>query len=237
MELASRALQRSSQLQKFEFDDQTYIIRRNLMIFSSLAIASTFVFPLEATGKYEVNMGIIKGVINEPILLYLFLAVTCMYYLIWFYIHCQKLVVRNYEDIKHRFVESLAQINAQEKFRVFCEELGSKFQGTPSFLSKGGDFESWKVTGTLSSHALRNHPEIARDLQSMTEFIVSVTGDGISLDYCHITTSNDLVYLQSHFDQYWRTRKEEWFITVLPITYSFVSIVLISFHIYGLHES
>ncbi|MFT6908356.1 MAG: hypothetical protein ACJAS1_005053 [Oleiphilaceae bacterium] len=237
MELGSRALQKSSQLQRFDFDDQTYTIRRNLMIFSSISIAATFVSPLDTTGKYEVNMGIIKGVINEPILLYLFLAVTCLYHLVWFYIHCQKLVVRNYMEIKYRFVECLAQINAQEKFGAFNKELGSTFQGTPDFLSKGGNFERWKVSGTLSNHALRNHPEIVENLQLKTEFIVSKTADGISLDYYHNTTSNDLLYLHSHFDQYWRTRKEEWFITVLPITYSFVSIILISIHIYGLHES
>ena len=237
MELGSRALQKSRVLQKFEFDDQAYTIRRNLMVFSSLAIASTFVYPVTETGKYEVNLGVIKGVINEPILLYLFLAVTCIYYLIWFYIHCQRLVVRNYNDIKNRFVESLAQVNAQEKFKVFVKEFEPKFQGVPDFQSKGGIFEAWKVCGNLTAHALRNYPDMVGNLKERSEFLVQQTADGIAVEYTHNTNNNDLVYLNSHLDQYWRTRKEEWFISVLPIAYSCVSILLIARHIYGLYQS
>lgn len=237
MNLGSIALQKSSALQRFEFDDQTYSIRRNLMVFSSLAIASTFVSPVVETGKYEVNMGIIKGVINDPILLYLFLAVTCTYYLIWFHIHCQRLVVRNYNDIKKRFIEALAKLNAQEKFRLFAKDYEPKFQGAPSFVSKGGNFEAWKVSGNLNNHAIRNHKEMADNLQENSEFFVNKTADGITVEYTHNSSESDLIYLSDHIDQYWRTRKEEWFIAILPIGYSLFSIILIGIHIYGLYKS
>jgi len=236
MNLGIRALQMSTQIQRFNFDEQTYTIRRNLMIISSLAVASTFVSPL-TTGKYEINMGIIKGNIDNPILLYLFLAVSCIYYLIWFYIHCKRLVVRNYEDIKRSFHVSLAQLNAKAIFQEFTKDFEPRFQGTPDFIFKGGSPTKWKVGGNLNSHAIRNHANMVDELKTNSPFVIENTSDGISLDYEHTSTTDDLVYLSIHLDQYWRTRKEEAFITLLPIGYAVTAISLIGLHIYALSQS
>ena len=91
MKLFDQAHEKSKNLIDFKFDDKVYTIRRNLMIVSSIVIALTFMSPL-AQGSYEINIGVIKGVMEKPEYVSYFLAITCIYYLLWFYIHCKKIL-------------------------------------------------------------------------------------------------------------------------------------------------
>jgi len=236
MDFGIKALQVSTKLQRFNFDEQTYTIRRNLMIVSSLAIASTFVTPLD-TGKYEINMGIIKGNIDNPILLYLFLGISCLYYLSWFVIHCKRLVVRNYSSIKQSYLIALSMLNAKEEFKKFTKNCEPKFSGTPDFIGTRGSHKQWTVRANLNSHVVTNYTSMIDNLEKNSPFTMTDVSDGKSLEYAHEYSANDLVFLNIHIDQFWRTRKEEAFITLLPIGYSIIAIFLIGLHIYTLSKS
>ena len=53
---------------------------------------------------------------------------------------------------------------------------------------------------------------------------------GLDVDHRTLT----LIYLNKHIDSYWRTRREDWFIVLLPVGYSLLSITLVIFHIYNI---
>jgi hypothetical protein len=68
-------------------------------------------------------------------------------------------------------------------------------------------------------------PETTRKLKIIykkkSAFTVKKTADGITVEHTHNSSDNDMVYLiSSHIDQYWRTRKVEWFRAMLPIGYT-----------------
>lgn len=228
MNLGRQALQDSRKLQRFDFDKHTYTIRRNLMIISSLAIASTFISPIVSTGKYEINIGIVKGTIDNPILLYIFLAISCIYYLIWFYIHCKRLVINNYKSILHSFDQALVLSNAKRNYTKIM-----KTQGLPEFSLNG----NLKVTANLNENFIQRYQGQIVDLENSALFEIETVDNGKKLSYTHIYSDIDLEYVNAHVDQYWRTRKEEAFITLLPIGYSIIAISLIGLHIYVLLQS
>lgn len=89
MTVLDKALERSKKTLEFDFDDKLYAIRRNLMIASSIAIGATFLSPPQE-GFYVVNIGVLNGAVEKPEYISYFLALVCIYYLIWFYVHCRK---------------------------------------------------------------------------------------------------------------------------------------------------
>lgn len=225
-QLYNKLLRKSTEVKHFEFDEQTYTIRKNLMLFSSLAIALTFISPFPKTGDYEVNLGIIKGVIDNPILVYIFLDFVCGYYLIWFYFHCRRLVVPNYLTIRNSFEAVIALMHAREKFKELTKVIGPAVLGEPKFTySAFGE-----VKGVLGI-ALNDHPEMMKNIREKSEFIITENNNAFYIHYVHKLDDRDLIYLNSHLDQFFRLRKEEIIVTVLPIAYSTLSIILIAFHI------
>lgn len=241
MLLAEKALQQSKVLQKFEFDGQAYTIRRNLMVSSSLAIAAAFVSP-PPSGVYEVNLAIVKGVINNPILLYLFLGVVCLYYMLWFYIHCKKLVILNYDAIVSSFSLALAHLNADQKYREIAsrqkQPQGRRRHDIPrlNFQPQRGGMNSAIVQGSLKDRSLRHFPDLEASLRGHVNFSVGRIEDSITISYHQAITTEDQLFLNVHLDHYWRSRKEEWFITVLPLIFSCIGLFAIGWRIYALQS-
>ena len=235
MDYGYRALTESIEKLRFNFDDRTYTIRRNLMISSSLAIASTFLSPLESEGKYEVNLGVIKGVVESPVHLYLFLAVVCIYYLFWFHLHCKKLVVGHFNSQLSSFISSLARINAEDKFKEFIKNNNILYEGGTSFESKIIGVNRYTVRGVLKkSYGINHFKSMVDKLKEDSEFVISDVADGINIEYTHECSINDLAYLNCHVDLCWRRRKVDMFVATLPILYSILALFLILWHISSL---
>lgn len=233
MSLAFNALNNAANEHRFNFDAQSYSIRKNLMVASSLSIALTFVSPLEGTGKYAVNLGFLKGDIDNPVLIYIFLAITCGYYLVWFYIHCKSITVKNYSTIRRSFVSSLAVQHARDKFKKFTLEYEPKYTSIPNFTPGGGSGDSWFVFARIGDIKLR-YPDFIKNLCDNSEFSVTTEKEGFQIKYSHTPSDRDLIFLSCHIDKFWRVKKEVLVVTVLPIAYATFSIILIVAHIWGL---
>jgi hypothetical protein len=192
------------------------------MIFSSILIASTFV-SAPANGRYEINMGVIKGEIEQPILLYAFLGIICLYYLIWLVIHCRKLAGDQFNTLVSKFMVLLAARHGKELFMTVSESVSTNFQGSPEFKSQGWSAGQWTVKAELSKHALRNHSDLTNALLEHEQLKTHETDKGYSISYTHVETNDDLVFFKIHKDHCWRSRFDQWFVSMLPIIYALLA--------------
>jgi hypothetical protein len=220
------------------FDDKLYSIRRNLMVVSTIVISSTFISPLKA-GSYEVNIGLIKGILEEPVYLYYFLAVSCLYYLVWFYIHCRSVVVLNYDTIKFQFMNNLGAIRAEEKYSLI--RYDHKKNNTPFSISLtpkggGGGSGKWISEFRMNENVKQHKPEWLESLRA-SGFDIQESHGELLVSFTYSPILEDFQYLKYHLDLYWRGRLSYLFTTALPIFYASLSLIILSGHIYGLIKS
>ncbi len=222
---------------KFKFDDKSYAIRRNLMIASTIVIASTFVSPPPG-GEFEVNIGIVKGVLKNPEYLYYFLGISCIYYLLWFYIHCRYLAFINYRDIKHRFFYFLSSYRAKEAYETVYNNNNKCLPKPPSFepMGGGGSSDQWSSQVNFAEKVKDEYPEGLNYLK-LSGFSVGEHKDLINIHYKYTPTHEDYNYLKFTLDLFWRLKWSQVFTTVLPIVYAAGALLLLSFHIYEMCKS
>ncbi|NRF26386.1 hypothetical protein HRJ45_15700 [Vibrio coralliilyticus] len=240
-QLQLTATRKSSQLHQFAFDDQTYKIRRNLMVSSAIGAASVFLSPIASSGLYEVNIGVMKGSLPSVIPIYIFLSTVCLYYLVWFYIHCKKLAVDNFQDIQVQFSKALTSEHAEILFLNFIKKypksalLGLIKPIGVAFKPVSTNITKTSVVGEISNQNLKKYPEsLIEDLKEDGTFAVSESTRGLELRFSYELTLDDRIHLDSHLDKYWRTRAEELFVTCLPIICGLVAISLLAIKIYRL---
>lgn len=232
MTLLHEALEKSVRTFNFPFDEKVYTIRRNLMVSSSVVTASTFISP-PTNGTYEVNLGVIKGNIETPELVWIFLAVICFYYLIWFYIHCRSNAVKKYQDIKHQFMSHLAALRVGEIYRKVYEADPASLPKPHKYEKAGGGGEQgrWRVDGRWVLEAETRYSS-GIDQLKQEGFGFQVYGGELRYWCEYEPTDQDLQYLSIYLDLYWRGRFSHMFTTVLPIIYGAGSLVLLARHIY-----
>ncbi len=214
---------------KYEFDSQIYSIKNKLLVFSSIIIAATFVSP-NINGVYEINMGIIKGNLKTPELLFIFLGVVCLYYLMWLILHARKLVVNNYTNLNHAFMWQLASLYAKENFKELAESVGG-FYGEPVFKGRGGGGGTWTANAEITNHALRNYLDLKKSLLEGNEFRTTENTIGIEMSYEFTPEKEDYLFFKMHRDFCWTSRLDEWFVTLFPIIYAVVAEFILIYHI------
>lgn len=229
MSALDKALERSRKSIEFNFDEKLYVIRRNLMIASSVVVGSTFISQPKG-GMYEVNIGVIKGAVEKPEYISYFLALVCFYYLSWFYIHCRKVTMDNYSSIRTKFMCHLAELIAEDKYKSLTNTpIGTPPRG-PAFKALGGGTDGLWNASTLIPPT-RGIPEKER-LES-AGFAAQKTDKGTSISYQHKSGYEDIKYFNIHLDHYWRGKASYIFTTILPMAYSIFAILLLGVHIYN----
>ncbi len=229
--------EQTSEWLNYKFDDKLYAIRRNLMIASSIVIASTFINPPQS-GVFEVNIGLVKGVLQNPLYLYYFLAISCLYYLVWFYIHCRYVAAQNYRDIKHRFFYYLAAHRAKEAYVRVYSSSDKNLPQPPEFQPTGGG-GSTSEWGSKINFVKKVKLEYASGLETLKEngFTISEYKRELIVNYSYSPVFEDFQYLKIHLDMFWRAKWSQIFTTVIPIAYAVLALILLSFNIYGMAKS
>lgn len=232
MSLLHEALEKSARTFKFSFDEKAYTIRRNLMVSSSIVVGATFVSP-PANGIYEINLGIIKGNLEKPELVWIFLAVICIYYLIWFYIHCRSSAVKSYCDIKHQFMSYLAALRVREIYRTIYEADPASLPKPRNYdpAGGGGDEGVWRVDARWTLDVPKKYAAGIEKLK-LNKFGFQEYGGELRYWYNYEASDEDLKYLSSYLDLYWRGRFSHLFTTILPIVYATFALLLLARHIY-----
>jgi len=222
---------------KYNFDDKLYAIRRNLMLASTIVIAASFISPPDS-GVFEVNIGLVKGVLKNPEYLYYFLVISCLYYLVWFYIHCRYVAVHNYSDIKHKFFYHLAAFRAKEAYENIYDKEKRNLPQPPNFDPRGGGgpTSEWSSQVKFSDKGKHEYREGLEALERVGFTISDYKGEVI-VRYSYTPTFEDFQYLNIHLDLFWRSKWSQLFTTVLPIAYSVAALLLLSFNIYDMAKS
>ncbi|EKO3495990.1 hypothetical protein LO872_002670 [Vibrio fluvialis] len=228
MNLAYIAFKETKLSVKFRFDERAERIRRDLMVFSTLAIAASFVKPV-TSGSYEVNLIVMKGTIENPILLHIFIGIICLYFAVWFIIYCARLTLEIYENTDTQFTMKLASITADELLK---KHLPVSVQS--SFICNGfnnGEYYSrWEIP--KSSTIITD--EFITEVSSSEGFKVNERSSMVEICYTFTPSFEDLKYLRIHIDKCNRAKREAMFFTVLPLVYAFISLLFLSIHVYGL---
>ncbi len=227
MNVLYMALERSKRALHFSFDDQLYAIRRNLMIASSVVIGSTFLSPPK-DGVYEVNIGVIKGVVEKPEYISYFLALVCTYYLLWFYVQCRKVAVDNYQNIKTTFMGHVAALRADAAY----QSLGIGGVGSPAFRVNHTTNGVMKAGISFPESSVKDYAFSVEKFKG-TEFNIGRKNGSIFIDYPYAAVLEDFKYLNIHLDHYWRGRVSYLFTTALPIAYASFAIALLGVHIHS----
>ena len=226
--LLVNALIKSVPRLEFYFDDESRVIRRNLMVASTVAIVSTFVTPSMSGGAYEVNMIFLKGLVENPMLVYLLLLVVCLYYWVWFCLHCQGLTIYRYPTIIQEFFASVAV----EKASADYEKLVAGFPDTEAPRRVGFRFHENQCGLYVcigQSESLRSssiEAKVAERLTSGGYTLDSSAGLG-NISYTYKPKCADLVFLERYLFVYWLARKRYLFVTVLPSVYVVIAIVML----------
>lgn len=211
-------------------DTQIYSIKRTLLIFASTAIAVTLVSP-DNQGIYKINMGIIQGNLNNPLYLYLFLAVVCLYYLLWMHAHTSKLIANNFNNLVNQFMFNLSSMHAKDKFMEMGKKYSENWNGTPDFKGRSGSGGTYISSDGITEHALRNHIDFKTALINGSEFNTKEYKDQIELLFTFTPTSDDLKFFNIHKNLCCILRRSDWFIIQIPMIYGVVAEVIIVFHI------
>ena len=93
------ALKESLKVIDFHFDDTSTALRRNLLMFSTIALAASALSPVGDSQSFEINAILVKGEIDNPRLVYGFIFFVCAYYLIHFCVYCRALILKQYDEI------------------------------------------------------------------------------------------------------------------------------------------
>ena len=231
MTTLDQALEKSRRTLDFEFDDKLYAIRRNLMVASSVVIGSTFLSPPK-NGLYEVNVGVLKGVVEKPEYISYFLALVCIYYLVWFIVHCRKVTVNNYQNIKHQFMSHVAALRVGELYSSLYNHIEKNLPVPPQFRASGGGGGKWTVGVEFVERVEIEH---ALGIQQLKDagFNIQKSNGKLKITYQYEAVFEDFRFLNIHLDHYWRGKLSYLFTTVLPMVYSSIAIVLLALHIYN----
>lgn len=234
MTILASALEQSLRSFNFSFDEQIYAIRRNLMVVSSILIGLTFIKAPEG-GNFEINIGIIKGVIEKPHFVYIFAAIVCLYYLLWFYAHCRGLIVKNYSSIKNAFLHRLAALRATDEYHRFRDDIPENLPANVNFRTTGGGGSRYLCESQLID-PLQDIKPYALGIEKLAKSkAFSIKGNPKSqiVYYEHKSIPEDLYFLQKNMDFYWRSTISAAFVTILPISYASLALVAMSIHLYN----
>lgn len=204
----------------FEFDAEFFTIRRNLMFACTVSLLLFFVKP-SSSGVYDVNIGILKGSIDNPIYLYAFAITALLYYVALLVSHCRNLTVSRYSQIKADYMSALSE----SKARVTYMKAYLATNGTLPTPDKLTFSHKHQHTISVILPSLRN---ITKHRMEMLGFEVLINHDICELVYHSRRNLSqfELEVLRGSLDLYWRAGISKFVTVVVPILYATLVFIL-----------
>ncbi|NQZ58070.1 MAG: hypothetical protein HRT88_11490 [Lentisphaeraceae bacterium] len=216
--------------QKYNFDDQTEKIRKVLMFYSSMMMISVLLNPLEKTKSYEVNLGLIKGTIVYPWILYGLMIVMLLYYLIYYVSHLKKVTIDNCANEFHQslFYFYLTEVKANnEYFDTFKDEHGVRHGPLPSvtFTMSGGGAESIYPVHSIQENINLDSKNRAL-LEANKNLKITDQENGFKLQYEYEPTIDDFTAFNVYKDKFMRYRVVDWLTAIFPIYFANICLLV-----------
>ncbi len=214
--------------QRFEFDDFSSKLRRGLMLSCSLLIVLCVIEPDKASNSYEINIGVLKGSISQPWVVYTMTIIAATYYLSYFFIHLKKLVIKNCEKnfSESLFFFHLAEAVANTKIRDFWKDANGTYQNRPTinFEMAGGGAESiYPVKSTQNNLELTD--EKCSEIDSADNFSVFRNAQAhCSITFHYEPNKDDFLAYHQYKDRFLRYRVSDFFTAKLPVYYGVFSV-------------
>jgi len=219
---------------RIDFDERLFTIRRSIMVSSTVAIAASFIKPKSENG-YEVNLGVIRGLVDQPQLMYLFIAFAVVYYFIWFQSHIKSLKSASYFSLKTNFFRQVSKDLANDVCLNICDSKIKTIPDFPrvAFFSISGVTEVGEefVVKTITTTYLSNLRKIRSELIE-NGIQVEDKGDKIILMYKYRPVLEDYTFLSLIKNDYFIDFFQKTIVIRVPQLYALFSLALISHRIY-----
>ncbi|MCR9474942.1 hypothetical protein NB532_00715, partial [Vibrio antiquarius] len=174
-----------------------------------------------SSGVYDVNIGILKGSIDNPIYLYAFAITALLYYVALLVSHCRNLTVSRYSQIKADYMSALSE----SKARVTYMKAYLATNGTLPTPDKLTFSHKHQHTISVILPSLRN---ITKHRMEMLGFEVLINHDICELVYHSRRNLSqfELEVLRGSLDLYWRAGISKFVTVVVPILYATLVFIL-----------
>jgi hypothetical protein len=219
-----------------EFDQSITPLKRNLMFVSILSFAALNVSP--KNGDYNVNLGVISGVIDKPELVFGGLLAVCLYHVYFFWIKCRYTIISsiNYPKIDEFFMYELSSIYANYEYFQLTELHLSRqvnmavqdFKISPENSREKGCF---KVRTEIQLEHVKSYPEFYEALKQKTYFKVTENRGFAQIDFMYKPNGVDYQFLNIHRDHFWLTKKSEFIEYVFPLVLGYFAVLLLIYKI------
>lgn len=214
-----------------DFDDRLHIIRRNLMLSSTVAIGISFVEPLK-DGTYEVNMGLLKGSLQQPELLYGFVLIGVIYHLCWFHSHIKSIQSNSFFKLKDNFFRTLGANYATKICLNISEEAHKRDPNIPkiTFFSSKSNISS-NGSKFVFRQTLTEYLYVVKKLEAELDqkgIKVELCEDKAVLEYTFVPQADDFIFLDSIKWHNYVDATEKFVVMRVPQIYALISILFIS---------
>jgi hypothetical protein len=218
------------------FDESITPLKRNLMFVSVLSFAALNVSPKD--GDYNVNLGVISGVIDKPELVFSGLLAVCLYHVYFFWVKCRHTIINslNYPKIEEFYMYELSSIHAFHEYHKLVNQhlnrqvnmaVGS-FKRSPKDAREKG---YWKVRAEIQLEHIKSQPEFLDALKQHEFFEVTESRGFAQIDFMYKSTEKDHGFLNIHRDHFWLTKKSEFLEHVLPLILGYSAVIFLVFKI------
>lgn len=218
------AFDRSKSQVKHDFDEGFISRRKSLIVASSVGILSSFV---KVNG--EVNIGVVKGSVESPSLVYISIVCVCFYFSYWFYHECHKWSFTWYGEFRKRFLWAVSEIRVHQLRLGALGNQGVRF-GELKVQRSDGITHFLAVTENPLNGGRRNE-EVYEVLEG-AGFEIDRAGDQYTINYQYDTTELDEYYFYRFRRFYWYSCSYHAFIILFPFLLFAVAVLSLSWRIY-----
>ncbi|WP_028863994.1 hypothetical protein [Psychromonas aquimarina] len=233
---ARNALLNSKRRYDCTFDQSLTPLKRNLMFVSVLSFAALNVSP--KNGEYNVNLGVISGVIDRPELIFCGLLAVCLYHVCFFWIKCRHTIINsiNYHKVEEFFMYELSASHAFHEYNKLVRlhlntnvnmAVGS-FNRSPKNPREN---DNWKVRSQIQFEHIKSYPELLSALNENKHFEINENRGFAEIDFTYKATNDDYKFLNIHRDHFWLTKKSEFIEHVLPLILGYSAVIFLTYKI------
>lgn len=215
---------RSKSLVKHDFDEGLISRRKSLIFASSVGILSSLV---KVSG--EVNVGVVKGTIESPILIYISIICVCFYFACWFYLECHKWSFIWYGEFRKRFLWAVSEMRVENMRLEVLNNQGVRFGELKVQRSDGISHFLFVTENPLRGNVRNEEVYIALEGYG---FEVDRAGEQYKISYQYDTTELDEFYFHRFLRFYWYSCSYHAFIILFPFVLFSISVLSLSWRIY-----
>lgn len=227
--LYNLAFNKSKSQIKYEVDEGIERRRKSLILASSVGILSSFV---KVTG--DINIGVVKGKVDSPSLIYVAIIMVCFYFAYWFYHECHKWNFQWYGELRKHFLWSVAEIRVHQ---LRLNAVGTRGLRFGELKANQSDGVSHTLAATESPLSGTRRDDDAYNLLEEAGFEVDRSGEQYTVKYQYHTTELDEYYFHRFRRFYWQSCAYHAFMFVFPFALFSVATLCLSWRIVILQTS